>query len=186
MWNDRSKRQWVVASARGVLVACATALLAGCATPARMENMVARNVRSMRVHPKTLRVKSAGGRDTEWWGSSQVSDKAFLEALFRSLTTSHTFRAVVKTGKSDLVLDVFIQDVKQPILGFDMTVTVKSKWTIYDAATDEVIRRELITASHTATVGDAFVGITRLRLANEGAVRKNIEAGIKWLSSLEF
>ena len=33
---------------------------------------------------------------------------------------------------------------------------------------------EQVVTPFTATMGDAFVGSTRLKLANEGAVRKNI------------
>ena len=41
-----------------------------------------------------------------------------------------------------------------------------------------------IKSAHTATAGDSLVGVTRLRLANEGAARKNIEAAIAAMGKL--
>ena len=46
--------------------------------------------------------------------------------------------------------------------------------------------RESIKSSHTATMGDAFIGVTRLRLAVEGAVRENIRQGILEISKLNI
>ena len=36
----------------------------------------------------------------------------------------------------------------------------------------------------TATVGDAFAGTVRLKLANEGAIRENIKAGLERIATL--
>jgi hypothetical protein len=41
-------------------------------------------------------------------------------------------------------------------------------------------------ASYTATMGDAFIAATRLRLATEGAARENIRLGLKKLSQLKL
>jgi hypothetical protein len=45
---------------------------------------------------------------------------------------------------------------------------------------------ETIIAPYTATIGDAFVAIKRLRLANEGSGRKNVEGLMNKLSELEI
>ena len=41
-------------------------------------------------------------------------------------------------------------------------------------------------SSFTATTGDAFAGVTRLRIATEGAAQENIRLGIKKLSQLNL
>jgi hypothetical protein len=43
-----------------------------------------------------------------------------------------------------------------------------------------------ITSSYTAPFSAAFVGVTRLRLAMEGAARKNIEQAIQDISQLRL
>ena len=59
-------------------------------------------------------------------------------------------------------------------------------WTLVNAATGKQVMRKTINSSYTATVGDALVAITRLRLSTEGAVRKNIKEGIEEISGLDF
>jgi hypothetical protein len=44
-----------------------------------------------------------------------------------------------------------------------------------------VLLRKVIKTSGTATMGEAFVGVTRLRLAVEAAARSNIQRA--WLTS---
>ena len=40
---------------------------------------------------------------------------------------------------------------------------------------------ETVSADYTATVGDAFLAVERLRLANEGSIRENLKALIERL-----
>jgi len=77
------------------------------------------------------------------------------------------------------LLDVVIQRLHQPMAGTDMTVDMKVAWTLTNLATGNEVWDEVIRSSHTATVGDEFVGICRLQLANEGAARENIRRGLK-------
>jgi hypothetical protein len=64
--------------------------------------------------------------------------------------------------------------LEQPLVGYDMTVTATVSYELKDLQSGKVLWSDTVVTPHTATVSDAFVGITRLRLANEGAVRKNI------------
>lgn len=49
-------------------------------------------------------------------------------------------------------------------------------WTLTRASTGVVVWQEAITSKRTATVSDAFTGMTRLKMATEGAAKK-----ITWL-----
>ena len=60
------------------------------------------------------------------------------------------------------------------------------EYTLVEVATNKVILREVIRAPFTAGVGDAFAGVKRLRLANEGSARANIESFLKRLSALKL
>ena len=62
----------------------------------------------------------------------------------------------------------------QPLIGFDMTVTSHIAYSLVRNATQEAVLQETIVAPYTATVGDAFLGVKRLQLANEGSVRENV------------
>jgi hypothetical protein len=47
-------------------------------------------------------------------------------------------------------------------------------------------KSQSIKSSHTATMGQAFAGVTRLRLAVEGAARENIQLGLMAISRLQL
>jgi len=51
---------------------------------------------------------------------------------------------------------------------------------------DQVVYDDIITASYMATLGDAFDGAYRMRLANEGSIRANIAAFLRHLHSLNI
>ena len=77
-------------------------------------------------------------------------------------------------------------EIDQPSFGFDMTVTTHVRYVLTDTTINSVIYDEIIVAPHTATVGDAFAGVKRLRLANEGSGKKNIEGLLEKLSKLKI
>jgi len=54
-----------------------------------------------------------------------------------------------------------------------MTVTSHVNYKVYDSKAQPLVL-ETIDAPFTATVSDAFVGVERIRLANEGSIRANI------------
>jgi hypothetical protein len=76
--------------------------------------------------------------------------------------------------------------VISPNAGFDMTVTAVTEWQLTEVAGGRMVLEEYISTPFTATVGDAFTGVARLRLANEGAARENIKEGIRRLSELRL
>ena len=73
----------------------------------------------------------------------------------------------------------------QPIMGFDMTVTSHVNYSVLERTSGTPYFLTTVTAPYTATVGDAFAGITRLRLANEGSIRSNIQKFIDELLAHE-
>jgi hypothetical protein len=57
---------------------------------------------------------------------------------------------------------------------------------LVDRASGRTTYEEKIATPHTATIGDAFLGFERLRLANEGAMRANISRLIERLIALKL
>lgn len=76
--------------------------------------------------------------------------------------------------------------VDQPMFGLDMAVTTHVKYTLVDSASGAKVLEETVVAPHTATFGDAAVGVKRLRLANEGSGKKNIDQFLDKLAALKI
>ena len=87
------------------------------------------------------------------------------------------FSKVTTINGAEYLLNVVITNLGQPLAGFDMTVTLTTHWKLSKRDSSQLIWQDFISTKYTATVGDAFAAVKRLRLANEGAARKNIGKG---------
>ena len=73
------------------------------------------------------------------------------------------------------------------MFGLNFEVTTHVKYILTDRESNgSVIMNETIVAPFTATVGDAFAAIKRLRLANEGSGKANINGLLEKLSELRI
>lgn len=75
-------------------------------------------------------------------------------------------------------LDADLIGLKQPFAGLDMTVTSTVQYTLTDLDANEVVYASEVKTPYTAKMGDSFVGVQRLKLANEGSIRTNLSAMI--------
>lgn len=170
-----------------ILVLGYTAFLFGCATGAKMESMVSTDTSSIQSSydealKKEVSVTSvSGGEKTNPAWTSEISNENFSGALKASL---NKHGLLSDSGKYKL--QATLLKVEQPLFGLDMTVTTHVKYTLTNSENNNVIYSDTITTPYTATVGDAFVAVQRLRLANEGAGRNNIEGLLKELSNLKI
>jgi len=172
-------------------------LLTGCATPAKQEAMVptaqaakpatpgaaatpAAAPSAATAHPalaSTVSVdKIAGGEKTNPLWTSEIDNEAFGGALKEGLRG----QGLLASGPAKYHVDASLVKVKQPLFGFTMTVTSTVHYHVTNA-TGAVLMDEDIVADGIATTGDAFVGVKRLRLANEKSGKANIEAFINRL-----
>lgn len=111
-----------------------------------------------------------GGSETNPLWTSQVDDRTFREALTASLRLA----GLLAEGGSRYTLKAALISLEQPLFGFDMTVTATVRYVVTDTAGGAEVWQETVATPFTATIGDAFMGPTRLKLANEGSMRKNI------------
>ena len=74
----------------------------------------------------------------------------------------------------------------QPSFGLTFTVKMEAGWQLKRVSDGSMVWQESIKSENTATTGDAFAAVTRLRLATEGAARKNIEQGLSRISALKL
>ncbi|GAB5503834.1 hypothetical protein [Pyruvatibacter sp.] len=170
--------------ARLTLALVASLSLAACAAGARSTSMVAPIDASTRAASdsvlfQSIKVNSvSGGEETNPMWTSEVSSGAFREALTSSLRSSD----MLDQTDGGLSLNAHIRDLKQPLVGFSFTVTAVVD---YNVSTPDGQRAfsEVIRTPFTAGVSDAFLGVERLRIANEGAIKENIKAFITRLSN---
>ena len=168
-------------------VCCAALLTQACfARGTRPENM--RPTTPLLVakrHSGAVRVSVLGGKETNPLWKSEISSESFAEALKQAISSSGLFAAVRTDSGTDYLLEVVFTDVDEPLLGgFNMTVTLTARWSLVASKTNQTVWRKDIVTPFTAGVGDAFSGVERLRVANEGAARENIKVGLEELSKV--
>jgi len=157
--------------------------VSSCAGPATVSGMVAAPTAAATAPPTLSRAIAVqtvgGGRETNPMWTSQVGNAEFQDALTKSLQARgmHADGAAAR-----YLLTVALVNLAQPMMGLDMTVSASVKYTLVERQSQTQVYDRLIDSSHTATFGDAVYGVERLRLANEGAIKKNIENFINDLS----
>lgn len=165
-----------------VLATCS--YLWGCASGAKMENMIYQG--DQKNYPGEIQENMelgevSGGQKTNPAWTSEIDNEAFSGAVKQSLISQGLYS---ENGKYRLKVNML--KVDQPLFGLDLTVTTYVRYTLTDTESGEIVFDETVIAPHTAGVGDAFVAVKRLRLANEGSAQKNIEELLNELSELRI
>ena len=171
----------------GALAALAgIVLLAGCATSANRDAMTAGSISSAKKNPYSPSVKTGGGNETSAMGSSEISNDDLRAAIEKSVTQSALFKEVVQGKNGDYELSVTVARLSKPTFGASFTVDMEAGWSLVKASDKSVVMRKSITSSYTASMGDSLVGVTRLRLAVEGAARNNIKQGLEGIAAMNL
>lgn len=170
----------------GAALCLFTVLLAGCASPAKSAAMVARTIPKTSARHDPLTVVVEGGHETDPMFTPMISNSAFQGALVESLRKADIFRSVETNAPAKYRLKVRLENLDQPALGFNLTVTLQADWILTRPPDEHELWRKRILSPYTATMGDAFSGAKRLRLATEGAARQNIEKGLAELAELKL
>ena len=160
--------------------------LAGCASSANREAMVSSDLKVAKQHDRSVAVKTGGGSQTGAMDSSNISDEDLKAAIEDSIVQNKIFNTVVQGKAADYDLMVTIVHLDKPVFGLSFSVEIEATWVLVNQSDRSVVFKRSIKSSNTATFGDSAVGVTRLRLALEGAARKNIEQGLKAISSLSL
>ena len=112
-----------------------------------------------------------GGRETNPSGVSQINNEGLRSALVQSLRKADLYSPELN---AEYELFTTLNRLNQPAYGLDMTVTCEIHYKLNDILLKKIIYDRYITSSYTALFTDSFAGVERLKMANEGAVRKNI------------
>ena len=160
-------------------LAMAAALFGGCASPARPEAISTTLV--MPVHKSTgeVSVTVSGG------SASEISNEAFAQALRDSIERSGIFAKVLPSG-ARYELKALIGSVDHPAAGVSFTVKMQVSYTLADTQASKALWTQTIPSEHTAGFSDAVVANTRLRRAEEGAAKANIEQALTQIATLNL
>lgn len=165
-------------------------IVSGCASPAKMENMTISSEDwgqykgSEQLKENIIVDNVSGGSGTNPLWTSEISSEDFKQALINSLADAQLLDKL--SENSDYSLNAVLVEVDQPILGASMTVTTIVTYSLVNNETKEEIFYKEITAPYTAEWNDAFLGVERLRLANEGSARENIKSLIEELYDVKL
>lgn len=178
-------------SYRNALLTCICVVIvvggaSGCASPAQSASMTVNNAQIQKRHLYSVRITVEGGKTSDPVGFSAVSNEAVGEAVANSIVKSKLFLEVKKGDGGDYLLNIYLFSIEQQPIGFNMTSRMEVGWTLVDAATGRQVMRKTIKTAYTASVGESFAAVTRIRVATEGAARENIKQGIEEISKLDL
>jgi len=166
------------------IAAICVAILSGCASGAKVENIAipvnAAESYSQKLTEQISIEDVSGGKSTNPLWTSQISNEVFQEALSNALQS----RGLLS---SDGVysLTAKLVKVEQPLFSFATTVTTHIVYTIKHRTTAEILFEKTMVAPASVKVSEEFVGVKRLRLANEKSATENIKMFLEELSKLE-
>tara|TARA_R110002110_G_scaffold106707_5_gene267362 strand:- start:2461 stop:3021 length:561 start_codon:yes stop_codon:yes gene_type:complete len=170
-----------------VFAIVALATLFACASPAEMQNMVVQD--TSLTAPATsplagnLMISEVrGGEATNPLWTSEVDNESFRGALQQSLLSTGYLSA--DPAKATFSVEAELSDLDQPLFGLDLTVRSLIRYRIKNQSTIDIWFDEPVVVSYTATFGDAVIAIKRLRLANEGSIRSNIESFLRKITKI--
>lgn len=172
----------------GMLVAAISLALAltGCSTPATREAMTPQGVVVSKHYPYSVQILTSGGAETDATSGSNISDTDLKAAIEGAVIQSKVFKSIVQGAGGDYELSVRVVSLSKPMFGATFTVEMEAAWSLTKVADRSVLMRKSVKSSGTATMSDAFVAVTRLRLAVENAARENISHGLKAVAELNL
>jgi hypothetical protein len=157
-------------------------LITGCATPANRHAMTVPYGETIAKPSEKLKGQVfvrhvLGGEETNPLWKSKVDNATFKSALEASLDNAG-YKSDSSSAK--YVLDATLQDLQQPAIG--LTFDVQS-FVSYTVTADGNSKSLPVNAIGSATFSDALLGMERMKMANERAIKENIKAMINKLTS---
>ncbi|MGH8515072.1 MAG: hypothetical protein ACREV8_14255, partial [Gammaproteobacteria bacterium] len=131
---------------------------------------------------KTIAISRAlGGEETNFFLTSEIDNEGFRKALKIALEKSGLFRIVFIDLHGDYVL--YPKIVFQEVLpGLSMRSVLKVDYRIADGWSEKELWQRRVISSYDAPLAEALYGVSRVRKAHEGSVRKNIQSLLTQLS----
>ena len=162
------------------------AVMGGCAVaPSKPESIVPPTVASAKQHPQTVSVLVTGGVDTNPSTRLRLTNATVSEGLIASINKHHVFSRVISGAGADYVLTVTMVSGDFPSFASTFTVKAELAWSL-KRADGSTVWQQVIRTEGTATGGEAFAGVERVKMATERAVRENVAQGLVKLADLNL
>ena len=168
-------------------------LLAGCGTPSQPLPMAVTAADALQIRswvPDALQRQVGvatvkGGMATNKWWGSKVSAEALQQALEESLL-SVGMKPLSPEPAPRFELQAELEPLDQPLVpALGVTVGTAVRYTLVDKASGKVIYQRRIANTDEARFSEAIVSPNeRLRIANERALRANIDLLLRDLVTL--
>ena len=159
----------------------AATILTGCIPQVSREQMIVPGITGTNKHTGTVLVSVSGVEKMSW-----VTPQNLQDAISDSLTLSGLFNHVVTVGDADYHLDVLMVKLDQSngiIIGTGTTGSARMMWTLTRQQDHkQVFQNEIVTEDKSYQ----FAGVTRVKAAMSGCIRKNIQEAIEQISKTEF
>lgn len=167
-----------------------TILLSGCfASGARHENMAVNDSAkysvassNSKLHKKVSVGDVSGGTKTNPLWVSKVSNEDLKLALEDSLNKSNYASIDVSP---EYRLDAKLVELKQPMVGANLKVSSVVQYKLTEIKSGKEVFNKSISAIYTAKFSSSFFAGTRLKIANEGSIKTNIEQLLQDLNELQ-
>ena len=162
--------------------------LGGCANGPTAQGMT---VKTADVKPAAPEVASSleiqdvtGGEESDSWATS-ISNADFKSALIASMSSA-SLLSTANAARFKVRVTLVSLDLDQRFLGVDMKVTASVRYVVVDAKSGAGIMNEVITTAFTGELRHSAIGTTSLRLACEGAARKNLAGFIEKVNATKL
>lgn len=131
----------------------------------------------------TAKVVAFGSEKQALFGPSIIDAEGLAEAVSEALLTCGMFDAIATSGPSQHIVEVSVEELIEPEVGFDTTCDVTLRWSLKsgDGATTRWTRS--ITTSTTMNSYEEMDSSLRPQLVMEKALRDNLTKGIQALSA---
>ena len=163
------------ASRRLLLAAVWLAGLGACAPPASYSAMVAGAPPGQGPAPVYRNAITVGsvtlGRDVGTPWTSAVGPDQVQQALVQTLAVA----GLGQPANGRFRLDGLLLTLDRPYAGFAMTVTATIAWRLTNTTNGVVVYDRTLRSLGTATLDDAITNENRLRIADQRAIRANLQ-----------
>ena len=113
-----------------------------------------------------------GGHEVNPLVASEISNSNYKAALEKSLQNAKLFQQEAPAKYS---LEATILRFERPLIGLNFTSTLIVDYKLSNTKNHKTVFHKIIKTPYTAKMSDSLIGITRLKMANEGAARENIK-----------
>jgi hypothetical protein len=161
-------------------VGLAASLLGGCASAARPEAISTTLMTPAHKSTDDVSVAVSGGN------AADISNDAFAQALRDSIERSGIFAKVGPSGGARYQLQAVIARIDHPSPGVSFILKVDVSYTLIDTQTIKTLWSRTISGEHAAHFSDAAIASTRLRRAEEGAAKDNVEQALTQIAALNL